>query len=142
MTIAVQLLAMPVFQAPSTIQTTLAVRPGNLASQRLSSTTTKRSQGLFMCFCDNPVRVLVRLLEFNLRWNQQRADGELRFKQLAPRGNHLAASPRAVNFFNAICRLLRYEERLLAGISDPLVWIDPSVFAESGSVGTGLDSGS
>jgi len=63
MTIAVQLLAMPVFQAPSTIQTALAVRPGNLASQRRSSTTTNRSEGLFKCFCDNPVRVLVPLLD-------------------------------------------------------------------------------
>ena len=60
-----QLLAMPVFQAPSTIQTALAVRPGNLASQHPSSTTTNRSEGLFKCFCDNPVRVLVPLLEFN-----------------------------------------------------------------------------
>jgi len=54
----------------------------------------------------------------------------------------LAASRREVNFFNAICRLLRYEGRSSAGISDSLVWIDPSVFAESGSVDTGLDSDS
>jgi hypothetical protein len=31
MTTAVQLLAMPVFQAPSTIETALALRPGNVA---------------------------------------------------------------------------------------------------------------
>jgi hypothetical protein len=54
----------------------------------------------------------------------------------------LAAPPLEVNFFNAICRLLRYEGRSSAGISDPLVWIDSSVFAESGSVGTGLNLGS
>src|SRR5262249_52268982 len=65
MTIAVQLLAMPVFQAPSTIQTALVVRPGNVASQRPSFTTTNRSESLFKCFWDNPVRVLVPLLESN-----------------------------------------------------------------------------
>jgi hypothetical protein len=97
---------------------------------------------LFMCFCDNPVRVLVRLLEFNLRWNQQRGGWRTTVQQLAPRGDHLAAPPRAVIFFNTICRLLRYEERLLAGISDPLVWIDSSVFPQSISVKTGLNSGS
>jgi hypothetical protein len=65
---------------------------------------------------------------------------------LSVRADYVLSSPQlgvpGLNFFNAIWRLLRYEDRGSTGSSDPCLWTDSFVFAESVSDGVGFMSGS